>query len=940
MSAPRSALRRRAPAPRSTVSPLPPQRSRWQPWVIVALLAAAPIMAPAGVARWTPMEAPGGVPHVIALEALPDGTLLLTAGSSAEPGLFVSLDGGESWQQRVEAGTFPLSFYGAAVGYRYADDGRLLAGPGLYPMGNQVFHLLFESRDGGRTWASLDPGADPIGINAGEPGRWYGLSREEDESASGCAEGQRAILRSEDAGRHWQTGHCVPADVEMVAPVPGAPGELIGFSSDWRTSTFWSGDGGATRTPLDVDAVRMFAPGAGGPAFLWYNEGSKSALLRIGPGGPPYPTVFGPAAGSVPEIFGTPRAVAADPRTTGRWLLGTAAGRLFESLDDGRTWAPFGEPPAPGPFPQNPGTPVHQIVVTAQGRLVVAVDGQLEDRVLISDDDGRTWRQPESWPPAPARLRHVLLSDPFSGALYGQGVGGLVRSFDHGASWEPLGSELPKALFAPGSLVATDDAVFATEATGELLRTFRFDRRDEVWKSYHARHERSIVESRQGCPPEALRVEEYCSLDQGRSWQRIDNQGFDVHVSASGALFRFDPEEPSGISIRPPGATSWQQELPGVRVVLLALHPTDGEQALAVGEADGERRAWHRDAAGWRLGSPLEVCGEGSSGPWPFDTESALYNPGDPSWLYVAGTDCILFSRDGGTSWTRLDAGSSGSLIADHHDPRRLYHDVGHRILLTDAEPLRLGEEGRFEVTVAWKGPHGGTGAGRPQALTEDTGYFWFFDPDNVELVVKVLDGGAINQRYWVFYGALSNVEYEMTVADTALSSVSTRVAEYVNPAGTMASHGDTEALPRPPEIPSWSVAADRTLAGGEAIAATLPRPLAAASSPETLTLHGGRFEMTVEWQDFHGNAGTGTAQAITSDTGYFWFFAPDNVELVVKVLDGRPVNGRWWVFGGALSNVAYRLTVTDTATGETAVYDNPSGAFASFGDTAAFPRP
>jgi len=60
----------------------------------------------------------------------------------------------------------------------------------------------------------------------------------------------------------------------------------------------------------------------------------------------------------------------------------------------------------------------------------------------------------------------------------------------------------------------------------------------------------------------------------------------------------------------------------------------------------------------------------------------------------------------------------------------------------------------------------------------------------------------------------------------------------------------------------------------------------------------------------------------------------------VVKVLDGRPVNGRWWVFYGALSNVAYRLTVTDTETGETAVYDNPSGSFASRGDTAAFPRP
>ena len=60
-------------------------------------------------------------------------------------------------------------------------------------------------------------------------------------------------------------------------------------------------------------------------------------------------------------------------------------------------------------------------------------------------------------------------------------------------------------------------------------------------------------------------------------------------------------------------------------------------------------------------------------------------------------------------------------------------------------------------------------------------------------------------------------------------------------------------------------------------------------------------------------------AVPITADTGYFWFFDDANVELVVKVLDGRSVNGHFWVFFGALSDVGYSITVTDTATGETA---------------------
>jgi hypothetical protein len=42
-------------------------------------------------------------------------------------------------------------------------------------------------------------------------------------------------------------------------------------------------------------------------------------------------------------------------------------------------------------------------------------------------------------------------------------------------------------------------------------------------------------------------------------------------------------------------------------------------------------------------------------------------------------------------------------------------------------------------------------------------------------------------------------------------------------------------------------------------------------------------------------------------------------------------------VFYGALSNVQYSLTVTDTATGATRTYTNPAGQFASVADTGAF---
>ena len=69
----------------------------------------------------------------------------------------------------------------------------------------------------------------------------------------------------------------------------------------------------------------------------------------------------------------------------------------------------------------------------------------------------------------------------------------------------------------------------------------------------------------------------------------------------------------------------------------------------------------------------------------------------------------------------------------------------------------------RFQVSVSFTA-NGTTADATAIRMTTDTGYFWFFDPTNVELVVKVLDGRSINDHFWVFYGALSNTQYTVTV--------------------------------------------------------------------------------------------------------------------------------------------------------------------------------
>ncbi len=250
----------------------------------------------------------------------------------------------------------------------------------------------------------------------------------------------------------------------------------------------------------------------------------------------------------------------------------------------------------------------------------------------------------------------------------------------------------------------------------------------------------------------------------------------------------------------------------------------------------------------------------------------------------------------------------------------------------------------RFAVSVEWRDFQGNTGPGKAIPLTADTGYFWFFTNTNVELVVKVLDAAAINGHFWVFYGALSNVEYTITVTDTATSEQKI----YTNPSGEFGSAGDTLAFASSvgsaPAAASALVEAEGSWGLGSSSINVIPaasrkaQATGCVADATGLCLAAGRFRVEVNWKDFQGKTGRGQAIGLTADTGYFWFFNSANVELVVKVLDARGVNGNFWAFYGALSNVEYEIVVIDTETGESRRYKNPSGDFASAGDTAAFP--
>jgi len=261
-------------------------------------------------------------------------------------------------------------------------------------------------------------------------------------------------------------------------------------------------------------------------------------------------------------------------------------------------------------------------------------------------------------------------------------------------------------------------------------------------------------------------------------------------------------------------------------------------------------------------------------------------------------------------------------------------------------------QNGRFRVDIDWRDPYN-PGAGPARAFdvpAADSEAFWFFREENLELLVKVLDGRGTNGHFWVFYGSLSTVEFWLTVTDTDTG----RQQLYYNPPFEQPSRADTAAFPASPGEAGGAVAGQQLAAGAYPggngasvgvmqVPASDLGPVTGALSPplcgttaDQLCLREA-FAVTVAWTDPRtGDQGVGGTIPLTRDSGAFWFFRESNAELMVKVLDGRPVNGHWWVFHAGLSDVEYTLTVEPVG-GEPVTYTNQPFTLGSGADTTAF---
>ena len=236
---------------------------------------------------------------------------------------------------------------------------------------------------------------------------------------------------------------------------------------------------------------------------------------------------------------------------------------------------------------------------------------------------------------------------------------------------------------------------------------------------------------------------------------------------------------------------------------------------------------------------------------------------------------------------------------------------------------------------------------------SRESGVLYFFDRDNSEVLVKVLDACAVNGHRWVFVAPVTTLAFNLYVEEIGSGKPPWK---HRNPKGdqTATTKSDLQAFPCGAAGSSTTAAAggdgihgvDLVDAGFEAVPGTAvsstsvvstlqpPVPVAQAISggegtdcepQQVLELRGGyTVNMCVEYLK-DGEAvvvGAKDYELDSEQSAILYFFDRNNAEVLIKVLDGCAINKHRWVFVAPVTSLAFNLTV-ESPDGEVWRHDN-----------------
>lgn len=894
---------------------------------VVSTLLATQRVAAALPNQWTAIGpyAPGGSVHAVVPDRANAGTIYI----GTDGGVFKSVDGGASW------GAVNFGLTGFSVSALVPDP----LAPGTLYAGTNVG--VFKTFNGGSEWLPQRTGLGAIAVAAlavdpASPQVLY----------AGTTSG--GVFRSTDGAATWtaSSNGLGSADVRAVVVAPASAPRTVWAATAAGVSI--SSDGGSTWSlaPGFSRPVRALAVDPATPSTLYAGTDeplSPGGIFKSTDGGHTWIS-SGSGLGSIAIL-----SIAVSPTATSTVFAGTQGAGVFVTRDAGVSWSPLGGSPA-----------TTQAIALDPSGATPTVWAGAPDGLSMSPDGGVAWQVKTG--SFSTLTVNALLFDPASTSVVYAAVtrpggtgGGVFKSADGGATWAFIGGLPDNRVMTLAATGGSSPAILAGTNGAGIFRT-----RDAgaTWSTANSgittANVNVIVAAGGAVLYAASDSGIFRSADGGDTWTPTQNalpnwsvQSVAVDPGSSSVVYAGTS---SGVYKTTDSGASWSAAnagLPNVRILSLVIDPTTPQTIYAgtiapfsAGAPQG--MGVYRSTDGGLNWSPANAGIESSVvGSLATDPLGAV--------VYAGTTSGVYRLARGASSWTALNQGIADqavdAILVDRQAPSVLYAGTalnsvfkanvssvsgscvaGPRTLCLNAN--------RFQVEVAWQAPlNDWAGDGMAVPLTSDTGAFWFFTSGNIELVVKAVDGRAFNGAYWVFYGAMSDVDYTVTVTDTQTGQKRT----YHNPQGQLASVADTSAFPGAASgasAASASSASTSPFVPSTSLAATG----ACVADATTLCLNGGRFRVQVDWvAALIGQSGHGQAAPLSSDSGSFWFFSPGNLELNLKVVDGRAVNSRYWVFYGALSDVAYTITVTDTVTGAQRIYTNPQGRLASVADTNAF---
>ena len=336
-------------------------------------------------------------------------------------------------------------------------------------------------------------------------------------------------------------------------------------------------------------------------------------------------------------------------------------------------------------------------------------------------------------------------------------------------------------------------------------------------------------------------------------------------------------------------------------VLALSLLAAVSEDASAKEDLSTPSAAFAIATANPAANSPVQFAG-GS----PRDGDSLLWDFGDGSTSNSA-SPVHAYANPGEYPVTLTVTGSRGGATSS-------------RILsVTASNTLRLINSHPFDITLTATDPRTGT-TGQGEVISQNDIYGIFSIPaitgntGNPEVIVKMVDATGIGQSYWVFYGALTDLTYTLSVREAATGTTKTYNDARVG--STVCGKFDTSGFG-----PASAVTQSAVLSG--------VTPALAQTGEDTLALISAHpFNVTLSATDPRTGT-TGQGQVIAQNDIFGIFSIPaitgnaDNPEVIVKMVDATGIGQNYWVFYAALTDLNYTLSVKEAATGNTKSYND-----------------